>query len=132
MIDRDRVTLWLSADRACDLVNGDPDDTRRYAALEFRGARLAWLGTQSDELIAALDAALDHATDIDAAIAEGRLAAVREVADWLGVHRGRRDDGQVYADLAELKLRTALGEHKPDAPCACAACGRSQVGVTQR
>lgn len=51
-----------------------------------------------------------------------RLAAVREVADWLGALRGRGDDGRVYADVAELKLRTALGEHHPDGPCDCRAC----------
>lgn len=61
-----------------------------------------------------------------AAAADGsevaRLAAVREVADWLGALRGRGDDGKVYADVAELKLRTALGEHSPDGPCGCPGC----------
>ena len=61
---------------------------------------------------------------VSLSIAEGRLADVRAVADWLAANRGRRDDGQVYADLAELKLRTALGEHKPDGPCTCPACRR--------
>ena len=61
---------------------------------------------------------------IDLSIAEGRLKAVREVADWLHKHRGSSDAGRVYADVAELKLRTALGEHRPEGPCPCpcAAC----------
>lgn len=65
---------------------------------------------------------LDEDATTSLAIAEGRIAAVRDFAAWLGSHRGRRDDGYVYADVAELKLRTVLGEHKPDGPCSCPAC----------
>lgn len=74
----------------------------------------------------------------DAAVASGsedaRLAAVREVADYFGAQRGRGDDGKVYADVAELRLRTALGEHSPDGPCRCPACPavtRSPSGAMQ-
>lgn len=48
------------------------------------------------------------------------LAQVSAIADWCAA----RSSSAVRADLVELKIRTAIGEHITDKPCTCVICLR--------